>query len=122
MIDTTVKALDDEHWRPLAEQTRAALAHLGYDIGPNCLPGEPDYCGGSNAGHAVAHLAALTAAVNHQLAHLTVAYGIAQVADWGGAAYTLTSGELAADCGTLSLAELGERICDLIKDSAQPKE
>ena len=56
-------------WRPMAEATREALALLGYDV-PACLPGEPQACGGSDAGHAAANLGALRAVVEHRITHL----------------------------------------------------
>jgi hypothetical protein len=56
-------------WAPLARDTRAALALLGHPL-PNCLPGEPAACGGSYAEHALAHLAALRAVVEHRISHL----------------------------------------------------
>lgn len=63
--------MSDEQWRDLAEGTRTALHLLGYTIEPHCLPGETEACGGTYAEHAVAHLAALTAVINHHLVHLS---------------------------------------------------
>jgi hypothetical protein len=59
----------DPTWAPLATSTRQALRLLGWD-GPDCLPGEPEACGGSYAEHAAAHLAALRAVVEHRITHL----------------------------------------------------
>jgi hypothetical protein len=56
-------------WRALAVDTRAALELLGYGV-PRCLPGEPEACGGDDAEHALAHLAALAAVVDFRLGHL----------------------------------------------------
>ncbi|HEV8653307.1 MAG TPA: hypothetical protein VG276_28910 [Actinomycetes bacterium] len=56
-------------WKPLAEATRQALDLLGYGT-PRCLPGEPEACGGNFAEHALGHLAALKAVVEHRIAHL----------------------------------------------------
>jgi len=59
--------MGDEAFKELAEATRAALALMGKDIEPRCLPGERDPCGRSYAEHAVAHLAAMAAIIDHQL-------------------------------------------------------
>lgn len=56
-------------WRQVAEATREALALLGYPV-PDCLPGEPGACGGSDAEHAAANLGALRAVVEHRITHL----------------------------------------------------
>jgi hypothetical protein len=60
---------DYQKWQPVAECTREALGLLGYGI-PDCLPGEPEACGGNFAEHAMAHLAALRAVVDHRISHL----------------------------------------------------
>jgi len=60
----------DENWAEVARASRGALALLGRPVGPRCLPGEPDWCGGSFAQHAGAQLAALKAVADHQLSHL----------------------------------------------------
>ena len=60
----------DKAWEDLAHGSREALAQLGYMVGPDCLPGEPDACGGTFAQHALAHLSALKAVADHHLAHL----------------------------------------------------
>lgn len=59
----------DREWEVAATGSREALACLGYRIGPRCLPGEPDDCGGTYAEHAGAHLCALIAVAEHQLQH-----------------------------------------------------
>jgi hypothetical protein len=56
-------------WRALAERTRGALELLDYGV-PRCLPGEPEACGGDDAHHALANLAALRAVVDYKIAHL----------------------------------------------------
>lgn len=56
-------------WESLAVATRDALRLLGYD-GPDCLPGEPGACGGTFYQHVAAHLGALSAVVDHHLAHV----------------------------------------------------
>ena len=61
--------IPDESWADVARASRHALALLGRPIGPNCLPGEPEHCGGSFALHACAHLAVLKAIADHQLDH-----------------------------------------------------
>jgi hypothetical protein len=58
-----------EAWEELAVSSRSALRLLGYG-GPACLPGEPDACGGTFYEHAVAHLGALRAIVDHHLTHV----------------------------------------------------
>jgi hypothetical protein len=65
-----VANVPDEAWAEVARTTRDALALLGRPVGPRCLPGEPDHCGGSFADHAAAQLAALEAVIEHQLWHL----------------------------------------------------
>ena len=60
----------DGQWAELARNSRAALALLGHDIGPRCLPDEPDPCGATFALHAIAHLATLAAISDHHLEHL----------------------------------------------------
>jgi len=60
----------DEKWAAVAIASREALALLGYEIGPRCLPGEPDHCGGGWADHAGAQLATLIAIARHELVHL----------------------------------------------------
>jgi len=62
--------VSDENWQALAEASREALSQLGYHVGPECLPGEPDACGGSFAEHTAAHLATLQAVIDHHLTHL----------------------------------------------------
>jgi hypothetical protein len=62
--------MTDKSWADLARSTREALRLLGYDIAPQCLPGEPGECGGSFAQHAGAHLATIMAVSRHHLAHL----------------------------------------------------
>lgn len=62
--------ISDESWAEVARNSRAALALLGREITPRCLPGEPDHCGASFAQHACAHLAVLQAIADHQLGHL----------------------------------------------------
>jgi hypothetical protein len=64
----------DLTWQPLATSTRQALRLLGWGS-PDCLPGEPEACGGSFAEHAAAHLAALRAVVEHRTAHLGAGAG-----------------------------------------------
>ena len=59
----------DRGWEQLARDTRQALALLGHLV-PDCLPGEPDACGGSFAEHTLAHYAALKAVIEHRIAHL----------------------------------------------------
>lgn len=61
---------EDSDWAEVARASRGALAELGYDIGPRCLPGEPEACGGSFSQHVAAHLATIKAVADHQLAHL----------------------------------------------------
>ena len=61
---------NDAAWANLANASRGALALLGHQIGPLCLPGEPDACGIGYELHALAHLAALAAVVDHHLEHL----------------------------------------------------
>lgn len=104
---------NDQAWCWLAEQSRVALRHLGWNIGPRCLPGEPDECGGTFAQHTVAHMAALTAVINHHLAHLSAAYGAETVADWGQCAYTDVALELAGGCA--GAATIGEDVNDRIR-------
>ena len=65
----------DEQWAGVAIGSRDALCKLGYHIGPNCLPGEPDACGGSFAEHAAGHFAAIIAVARHQLRHLDAPRG-----------------------------------------------
>jgi hypothetical protein len=62
--------VSDESWADVARASRTALDHLGYGIEPKCLPDEPGACGGSFAEHTAAHLAAIKAVCDHQLAHL----------------------------------------------------
>lgn len=64
------RAVDDSTWAPLAHSTREALALLGYDILPRCLPDEPAACGGTFAQHTAAHLATMRAVVEHHVTHL----------------------------------------------------
>lgn len=67
--------MSDENWAPLARASRDALANLGYGITPQCLPDEPEACGGTNAQHVMAHLATLQAVADHHLAHLNPPQG-----------------------------------------------
>jgi hypothetical protein len=60
----------DRAWKSLAENSREALALLGYPITPRCLPGETEPCGGSYADHAAAHLITLLAVAEHHLTHV----------------------------------------------------
>lgn len=62
----------DEAWEPLARASRDALALLGYDYAPRCLPGEPDNaaCRGGFADHVLAHMATIKAVADHHLSHL----------------------------------------------------
>lgn len=60
----------DEEWAPIARSSREALALLGYNIGPKCLPGEPEFCGGSWAQHTMAQMGAIKAVADHHLSHL----------------------------------------------------
>jgi hypothetical protein len=62
--------VSDESWKQDAEDSREALALMGYPVIPRCLPGEPNACGGTFAEHAMAHLATLKAICDHQLSHL----------------------------------------------------
>lgn len=62
--------MSDQAWAELAQGSREALRQLGYTITPQCLPGEPDECGGTFAQHAMAHLATLKAVADHHLMHL----------------------------------------------------
>jgi hypothetical protein len=62
-------AEDYPKWQPVAQSTRQALGLLGYGV-PDCLPGEPQACGGNFAEHAMGNLAALRALVDHRIAHL----------------------------------------------------
>jgi hypothetical protein len=57
-------------WRDLARASRDALAELGYHLGPQCLPDEPEACGGTFAEHSIAHLASIKAVADHHLLHL----------------------------------------------------
>lgn len=61
---------DDGQWAGLARASRAALALLGHQIGPLCLPDEPEPCGVGYELHALAHLATLAAITDHHLQHL----------------------------------------------------
>jgi hypothetical protein len=83
----------DRAWKEPAEKTRQALGLLGYPLGPRCLPGEPQACGGSYSEHAFAHLVALKAVADHQLSHL---------GEWNGAyehVYDWTAADVAERCG-----------------------
>lgn len=60
----------DDNWADLARSSRAALALLGYRLDSECLPGEPDRCGGSFAAHAAAFLVSIRAVANHHLDHV----------------------------------------------------
>jgi hypothetical protein len=59
-----------ESWAQVARDTRDALALLGRPIEDRCLPDEASPCGGDFAEHALAHLLAIKAVCDHQLAHL----------------------------------------------------
>lgn len=59
----------DEGWAGIARSSRAALNLLGYHIDSECLPGEPNECGGNFQGHAAAHLIALRTVADHHLNH-----------------------------------------------------
>lgn len=61
--------MSDDIWKEAAETTREILAQLGRPIGPRCLPGEPQSCGGSYREHVIGHLAAVKACADHQLSH-----------------------------------------------------
>lgn len=61
--------ISDESWAEVARDTRTALELFGRAIATRCLPGEPDFCGGTFAQHAAAHLGALKACADHQLSH-----------------------------------------------------
>jgi hypothetical protein len=67
-------------WESLAVASRNALRLLGYD-GPDCLPGEPGACGGTFYEHAVAHLGALQAVVDHHLTHVSAPDALAMAED-----------------------------------------
>lgn len=86
--------MPDSSWADLARASREALAQLGYFIGPQCLPGEPDECGGSFAQHTAAHLAGLKAVADHHLAHLPVTLVAAMFGD----VYSTTEADLAKNC------------------------
>lgn len=60
----------DTDWADLARSSRSALSLLGYRLDSECLPGEPDECGGSFAAHAAVHLVSIRAVANHHLNHL----------------------------------------------------
>ena len=60
----------DDAWADLARASRAALAHLGYEIEPQCLPDETDPCGGTFVLHTAAHLATIKAVADHHITHL----------------------------------------------------
>lgn len=66
--------MSDQAWAALARGSREALRQLGYMITPQCLPGEPDECGGTFAQHAMAQLATLKAVADHHLMHLGPAW------------------------------------------------
>ena len=85
---------NDEQWRDLAEGSRIALGLLGYHIGPECFPGEPDYCGQGYRLHAIAHLAALKAVADHHLLH----FDPATVAGIFGITYCSVASDVAKDC------------------------
>lgn len=70
--------IPDVRWAGIARITRQALGLLGYSIRDTCLPDEPDPCGAGFAAHAAAHLGAIKAVADHQLAHLGA--GLAGVA------------------------------------------
>jgi hypothetical protein len=83
----------DESWAEVAHESRAALASLGYSIGPRCLPDEADPCGASFAQHAAAHLATIKAVCDHQLSHLGSPY-----IERSGIIYGNRLTELESDC------------------------
>jgi hypothetical protein len=64
----------DAAWAGVALGSRQALEHLGWNILPRCLPGEPEACGGSFCQHAAAHLATLQAVVERHMSHLGPEY------------------------------------------------
>jgi hypothetical protein len=87
----------DQTWQPLAVSTRQALRLLGWD-GPDCLPDEPEACGGGYAEHAAAHLAALRAVVEHRIGHLGADAGPLVEQVYASTAATLRAG-IACDQG-----------------------
>lgn len=60
---------DYPKWKEIAEATRRALHDLHHEV-PQCLPGEPEACGGSFAHHTLANLATLRARVDYEIEHL----------------------------------------------------
>lgn len=77
--------------RQLAENSRQALALLGYHIEPRCLPGEPDACGGTDLQHVIAHLYSLAAVVSHHISHVPEDPAF-------GAIFEQVTGDLEAGC------------------------
>lgn len=59
----------DAKWEPVARGALVAMRALGYDA-PDCLPGDPEQCGGTFAQHAMASLGALHALADHHLKHM----------------------------------------------------
>lgn len=84
----------DARWAGVARNSRQALNLLGYQVEPQCMPGEANPCGGTFAEHFAANLAALKAVADHHLMHL----GVQFVAPIYGAAYQSVDGALRADC------------------------
>jgi len=62
----------DDAWAGVARGARTALHNLGHPVDPDCLPGEPEPCGGSFAEHCVAYFAAIAAVTDHQMEHLGI--------------------------------------------------
>jgi hypothetical protein len=91
-----MSGVSDESWAEVARTSRTALGYLGYEIEPQCLPGEPDECGGTFAQHALAHLVTAKAVADHQLAHL------GQPARMAEDIYAKAAADL--DCGQLGCA------------------
>lgn len=63
-------------WAEVARASREALALMNYSISTRCLPDEEKPCGGDFAQHALAHMAALTAVIDHQMTHLNAPQGM----------------------------------------------
>jgi len=80
--------MSDLAWAQVARDTRQALNLLGYAIGPRCLPDETGACGATFREHAGAHLAAIKAVADHQLAHLNPPDGLVNTT------YVAITGEL----------------------------
>lgn len=65
----------DQDWAALAHASGQALSLLGYPV-PPCLPDDTEPCGGNFATHLAANLAALSAVIDHHLAHLNPPGGL----------------------------------------------